>query len=110
MKLPNWESAYVPLTKLDLYLLSETHPVGKAKAVLLRNLGYDDNNVDTLQRGLIAIARDQDVAEVMPSEYGTKYVIDGPLQTPGGTALQLRTVWIIEAGQNRPRFVTAYPV
>ena len=72
MKLPNRESAYVPLPKLVRYMLSETHAVGKAKAVLLRNLGYDDTNVDILQRGLIAIARDQDVAQVMPSEYGRK--------------------------------------
>ncbi len=110
MKLPNWENAYVPPPKLAGYLLSETHAVEKAKAVLLRSLGYDDTNVAILERGLITVARDQDVAQVIPSEFGTKYVIDDPLRTPSGTALQLRTVWIIDAGQNRPRFVTAYPV
>ena len=110
MRLPNRESAYVPEPKLDGYLLSENHPVGKAKALLLRNLGYDDTNVNLLEQGLLTVAHEQTVAEVIESEYGVKYVIDGVLQTPSGSALQLRTVWIIDTAEERPRFVTAYPV
>jgi hypothetical protein len=40
IRLPNRESAYVPEQKLDGYLLSENHPVGRAKALLLRGFGY----------------------------------------------------------------------
>lgn len=110
IRLPNRESDYVPEQKLEGYLLSENHPVGRAKALLLRGLGYDDTNVDLLEQDLIAVAHDQLVAEVIVSEYGVKYVIDGVLQTPSGSALQLRTVWIIDRSEERPRFVTAYPV
>jgi hypothetical protein len=46
----------------------------------------------------------------MSSSYGTKYVIDGMIETPDNIAVQVRTVWIIEEGEDRPRFVTAYPV
>ena len=110
MRLPHRESAYVPQLKLDGYLLSENHPVGRAKALLLRGLGYDDTNVSSLEQGLIAVAHEQPVAEVIESEYGVKYVIDGVLQTPSGSGLHVRTVWIIDAGESQPRFVTAYPV
>ena len=38
--LPNKEKAYIPLTKLKDYLLSETHSIGESKAKLLRSLGF----------------------------------------------------------------------
>ncbi len=30
--------------------------------------------------------------------------------TPRGTIINLRTIWLMEPGNDRPRFVTAYPV
>ena len=110
IRLPNRESAYVPEQKLTEYLLSETHPIGRAKAFLLRALGYDNINVDLLEHDLLTVAHEQPVAEVIESEYGVKYVIDGVVHTPSGSALLLRTVWIIDTAEERPRFVTAYPV
>ena len=110
MKLPNWEDAYVPEAKLLEYLLSETHPVGRWKARFLAAFGFDKTNVAVLEQNLLALAHDQEVIETIPSVYGTKYVIDGTLQTPTGNPLQVRTVWVIDTGQNRPRLVTAYPV
>ena len=38
-----------------------------------------------------------------------KHVVDGALATPHGDVVWLRTVWIIDTGLDRPRFVTAYP-
>jgi hypothetical protein len=109
MKLPNRENAYIPSSKLLDYLLSKTHPVGRSKAVFFRALGFYEANVDELEHGLLAIAQSEDVKEVVTTTHGTKYVIDGPLQTPDGRLVQVRTVWIIDKGQDRPRFVTAYP-
>ncbi len=34
---------------------------------------------------------------------------NGPLQTPAGPLVRIRTVWIIETGRTDPRFVTAFP-
>jgi hypothetical protein len=80
--LPNRESAYVPEPKPNLYLLSETHTTGKSKALLLKNLGYDINNVEQLNQDLLAIANNGDITETVTSEYGTKYIIEGLLQSP----------------------------
>jgi len=110
MRLPNRENAYIHSPKLTEYLLSETHRVGRFKARVLLAAGFDETNLNILEQGLIAIALESDVVQEIPSGYGTKYVIDGLLETPSGITLNLRTIWIIDAGETRPRLVTAYPV
>lgn len=109
MKLPNREKAYIPSSKLKAYLLSETHVVGRGKAKFFRMFGFDETNTDSLEQGLIAIAQNEDVKTETVSAHGAKYVIGGSLQTPSGRAIRLTTVWIIDKGQDRPRFVTAVP-
>jgi hypothetical protein len=110
MQLPNKEKAYIPLSKLKDYLLSETHSVGKSKAKLLRSLGFNKMNVNLLKESLMAIAHSGDVKEAISSPHGVKYIIDGLLQTQAGGSIKMRTVWIIDKGHERARFVTAYPV
>ena len=109
MKLPNREKSYIPQPKLTNYLLSETHAVGKSKAVFLRAIGFSGNNVSDLEGQLLEIARTEDVIEVKETPYGTKYIVDGNLLAPISRIARIRTVWIIEAGDDRPRFVTAHP-
>jgi hypothetical protein len=109
MRLPNRDQAYVPSPKLNSYLLSETHTVGKSKAKFFRAFGFTETNVDVLEQGLLTIAQTEPVIEVLASRYGTKYIIEGSLETPSGVVVKVRTVWIIETGDQRPRFVTAHP-
>ena len=110
MKLPHREKAYIPSPKLHDYLLSKLHSIGKWKAGFFRSLGCDATNVDELEQHLISIAHSEDVREVIRSAHGTKYVVDGLLQAPDGRLVQVRTVWITDVGEDRPRFVTAYPL
>ncbi|MEK6528363.1 MAG: DUF6883 domain-containing protein [Nitrospirota bacterium] len=110
MKLQNKENAYIPTAKLLNYLLSETHPIGKSKARYLRSMGFNETNVNLLKERLIAIAQSENVKETISSSHGVKYVIDGLLQTPVGISTQIRTIWVIEKGQERLWFVTAYPI
>ena len=109
MQLPNRLQAYIPSEKLRAYLLSETHAVGKAKAMFFRALGFDETNMHLLEHGLLTLAHSAPVQDVVPSLHGIKYVIEGVLDTPSGTAPRIRTVWILETGETNPRFVTAYP-
>jgi hypothetical protein len=106
--LPAGERAVVPLTKVTGYLLSESHPVGRAKARYFRAAGFGEHNVPSLVNGLLAIARSAPVVEEIPSRHGIKYVVDGLVNAPY-RPLWLRTVWIIEPDIDYPRFVTAYP-
>lgn len=110
MRLPNAEVAQVDPNKVKRYLLSETHPMGRSKAKFFRGIGFNESNVDFLEQGMLAIAKTEEVTETVPSIHGMKYIVDGFVKTPSGTRIKLRTVWIIDKGQDRPRFVTAYPV
>jgi hypothetical protein len=109
VKLPRATEAIVPLQKLTEYLLSESHPVGSFKAVFFRAIGFSDASIDVFEKCLLELARYEDVIEIMQSPHGIKYVIDGKIATPLGGMAAIRTVWIIESDQDRPRFVTAYP-
>lgn len=109
MKLPNGARAVVPPSKLNDYLLSEAHPAGRSKARFFRGVGFTATNADRLARELLAIARMADVVASASSPHGVKYVVDGALATPLAGIVRLRTVWITEAEEDRPRFVTAYP-
>ena len=109
MELPNKSRAQVPLEKIVDYLLSVTHSVGKSKAKYFRSYGFDDENAGDLADSLLAIAQNSPVEDSEKSRYGTKYVLDGELETPNGDMIQIRTVWIIETDDDTPRFVTAYP-
>lgn len=107
--LPHRELAYVPREKLTDYLLSESHPVGRSKAKFFRGIGFDETNVEQFERDLLAIVQAQQVVQQSESQHGTKYVVDGELEAPNGAIYLIRTVWIVDTGQERPRFVTAYP-
>ncbi len=110
MMLPNYENAYVPESKLTGYLLSETHAVGKAKAKYFRSLGYAENNIDQLKQDILMIAKSYEITNKFETNFGLKHTIDGQLSTPNGSVVRITTVWVVEPPDDRPRFVTVYPV
>ena len=110
MLLPNLKKAYILRKKLEFYLLLKVHTVGKSKAKFFRIIGFNETNVGALEQSLLKIGRTCEVNEIVLSPHGMKYVIDGPLQTPSGRFLSVRTIWIIDPGSVAPRFVTAYPL
>lgn len=109
MQLPNRAKAYVQANKLTGYLLSETHDIGKAKAKFFQGVGFSTTNPSPLEEALLNLAKTQPVNEVIETVYGTKYVIIGPIQTPVSKTVTILTVWIIDNGQDSPRFITARP-
>ena len=108
--MPGKENADEDRSKVTGYLLATTHPDGRSKAEFFRWFGFTIENDGVLIAALVKIARDHEVAEVVESAFGTRYVIDGPLQSPDGRAPAVRTVWIIEAKRPASRLVTAYPM
>jgi hypothetical protein len=110
MMLPNYENAYVPESKLTGYLLSDTHAVGKAKAKYFRSLGYAETNVDQLRYDILMIAKSNEITNKFETSFGLKYTIDGQLSAPNGSIVRITMVWVVEPPDDRPRFVTAYPV
>lgn len=109
MELPNRHLAYVPEAKITRYLLDMNHFEGWGKAQEFRKRGYNESNVDTMIRDLIAVAQSEPVSDISENAFGFKYEIYGIIQPPIGGDLLVLTVWMIEHGENAPRLVTAYP-
>ena len=110
MKLPNSNKAFIPRDKLTKYVLSETHSTGKFKAKFFSKLGFDERNIDLFEKSLLKIAKSEEIIDEIVTPFGIKYILEGKIHSRVGKSVKVRTVWIIERGQNRPRFVTVYPV
>jgi hypothetical protein len=64
----------------------------------------------TFAGALISHARLCHVTKLSESRFGTKYQIDGPLPCPDGRSPTIRSVWIVDAGTDFPRLITAHPL
>ena len=110
MKLPNSENAVAPKPKITDYLLSFTHRDGRSKAQFFTRFGFSVENWEMLANALLRHAKENDVAEIEPSPFGTRYVIDGIIQSPDGRRPAIRSIWFIESGEQIPHLVSAYPL
>lgn len=108
-KLPNAEYAVVETEKLADYLLSDTHPLGRLKSAFFKRFGFHQDEPIVLKVALLAHAENYEVMHSLTTRYGKKFELSGPLLSPDGRLPIVRTVWIIENGEDFPRFVTAIP-
>jgi len=109
LKLPNASRAIIDPAKLRDYLLSPAHPVGRFKAPFFVALGYAQEQWQRLEADLRAQHLLQEAQPAATSSYGQKYEIRAILTGAGGRSAEVVSVWIILAGEDAPRFVTAYP-
>jgi hypothetical protein len=109
MKLPNVDQATVPQEKITEYLLSTTHRDGKHKAAFFMSVGFKPESWQELETALLNHARQHDVVKEEASPFGVRYVVEGALLAPDGRSPNVRAVWFIDTGYDKPRFVTAYP-
>lgn len=113
MKVRYANLAFIPRTKpkdkIENYLLSLINPYTKPRAIYFRSKGFTETNTGLFEMLLLKIIRLNDVAGNEQSKYGKKYIVDGKIQTPVGEHISLRTVWIVDIGKRKPKFVTAYP-
>jgi len=109
MKLPNLARAEVSEEKVVDYLLNPSHPDGASKAKFFAALGFERDDWRTLAEALKRVAAENEVAKNSASPYGEKFIVDGQIESPCGKTPVVRTVWIIDAGADAARLVTAYP-
>lgn len=109
MKLPRAEAAVVDPAKIRDYLLSTEHPVGRFKEVFFGALGYTDDEFERLRQDLLALAAADEATLGQASDFGQKYEVRGEIRGPSGRSAEIVTVWIVLAGEDSPRFVTAFP-
>ncbi|HEX8921060.1 MAG TPA: hypothetical protein VF766_06260 [Pyrinomonadaceae bacterium] len=108
MKLPNAESAVIDLEKLRAYSLNPNHPEGKHKArVFQSRLGFIADDAERLREMVLSAVLTTDTIEGAVDKYGSRYVVDFPVQGLHGMVM-IRTAWIIDAGETIPRLVSCY--
>jgi hypothetical protein len=104
MRLPNAEKAFVEQPKLGYLLRAEE------KGGFFEAIGFFARETESLRDALLGHAQRQEVSRTLKTPFGVKYVLDGPLKSPDGRDPETRSVWIVETGGDRPRFLTAYPL
>ncbi len=110
MKLPFSARARVERNKIVEYLLSVSHPDGRSKARFFARFGFSLEKWRAFERALKKHGKSHDVSASVESQHGTRYSIDGPLETPDGRNPKVRTVWVLAKRSKSPRLVTAYPI
>jgi hypothetical protein len=109
LTLPSGDRAVVDERKVRDYLLSLAHPVGRFKARFFTRLGYTAEEWWRLLDDILAVAKSGTVAQETEASYGRKFEVDGALEPPTGRPAEVRTVWIVRAGEDFPRLVTVFP-
>ncbi|MBM4055389.1 MAG: hypothetical protein FJ264_12135 [Planctomycetes bacterium] len=110
MKLPNLDLVQVEKKKIIEYLLSTSHPDGSSKASFFAQFGFSAQNWETLAQSFRKHVKMHDIAKVVESDYGTRYSVDGYIETPDGRNPNVRSVWIIPKQSRIPRLITAHPI
>jgi hypothetical protein len=110
VKVPGWERATVPERKITEYLLSTSHKDGRPKAAFFGAFGFRIEAWEVLAEALRGHVAEHETCGEAASAFGTRYVVEGPLETPNGRRPEVRTVWFLESESDAPRLVTAYPL
>jgi hypothetical protein len=111
VKLRNAHLSTVDRSKIVDYLLNEAHPDNGGKAQFFMSCGFSPEHPELLAEALRHVAKEGEVVRRMESAHGEKSIVDGWLSvhTEDGRRRSVRTIWIIDAGKDAPRLVTAYP-
>ena len=84
MKLPYAAHARVDRNKIATYLLSTSHPDGGSKARYFTAFGFRANKWQIFVRALKKHGENCELRSSVESKYGTRYSLDGLLETPDG--------------------------
>ena len=109
MRLPNAELALIERSKVVEYLLDPGHPDGAGKAAFFRGRTFHPERWEILAGALLQLVQAHEIVRATSSPHGEKFVVDGTLACPDGSTARVRTIWIVDAGQIRPRLISAYP-
>lgn len=108
MKLPGGENAIVDRLKLTEYCLADHHPRGKHKARAFSAVpGLTAESADSLRTALLRAAASASATPVARDRYGQRYVVDFEMSGSGGTGI-VRSIGILQAGENSPRLASCY--
>jgi hypothetical protein len=97
-------------SKIVDYLLHSRNSQGKAEFFF--RYGFQSEDWSVLANALLAQAKSNPIAQTVDSEWGSRYSVDGPLQTPSAKQPNpmVRTIGQRDHGQDGCRLITAHPL
>lgn len=98
MKLPNPSGLIVEREKIANYLLNPEHRYGASKARFITKFGFRIEELERLAEALREHGRIHEVARVVETGFGPRYVMEGWLKTPDNRNPRVRTVWKMDEG------------
>lgn len=108
MKIPNANRAVVDPVKLVEYCLSAEHPRGRHKArVFEAALGFTSARARELRELLLVAVQGDEAILGERDQYGQRYAVDFAVSGYTGQAT-VRSLWIVRAGEDFPRFTSCY--
>lgn len=110
MRLQNPEHLRIDREKIADYLLSSSHPDGQAKAEFFRRFGFRREQWEVLAESLRRHGATHPISKTVESPHGTRYSVDGEIESPDRRNPRVRSVWMLEAGTQSPRLITAHPL
>ncbi len=106
----NLSQIEVDKNKITEYLLNTAHPDGGPKAQFFLQCGFTKDRWTTLADALKRHASVHAVAKEEKTLFGTKYVIEGILETTTHRRPLIRSVWFLKEHEKKIKLVTAYPI
>lgn len=110
MKIPNIERAVISDAKISDYILNSDHTDGWSKARFFESFGFEKSGVNVFKEALHELIRENDVTESIDTQFGVKFVVEGQIISPDGRNPIVKSIWIIQNGEDFPKFVTVYPI
>jgi len=107
-RLPNSGRANLDIRKIEEYCLDPTHPRGRHKARVFREvLGIGRADAAWLRETLLAGVRHSEAIELATDVFGSRWRVDVTVARHGNSVV-VRTVWIVRPGESVPRFVSCW--
>ncbi|MCJ2093133.1 hypothetical protein MKK67_11585 [Methylobacterium sp. J-072] len=97
-------------TKTIGYLLNLSHRTGRHKAKWFYARGFSAEFDPPFLSALFAHGKPVHLVREFDTEFGRRYVYEGPLVCPDGTSPPFRSVWQSSGMDERRFLVTAYPL
>lgn len=96
--------------KVTNYLLNNNPPEGRSKAMFFKLYGFDQRRPKQFQNAMknhFYVNFRTSISE--ETAYGIKILLQGPIETPIGKEVLIKSVWFKELNSDFIKLVTAYP-
>ncbi len=108
-RLPRYEEALIPVSKLRDYLLDPDHPVGRPKAIFFARLGFAPQRWRLFEEELRELLSREPAWAFPIGPHGQKFQVRGTIRGPWKRSASIVTYWIVRVPKSPPRFVTGHP-